>query len=811
MNREKKEVRKILAHSPVVYQGLSQEDIELAVDRVWENLHPGAVRTSDRVQRLADSVPARPAVTRRRSKWPAIGTIAAAIAIAVLVPITIARRAPAVIEEIGGSRKIEFGEVVRSSGSLGETLVLLDGSRVEMRAASELLLERADNGVRIQLHTGGIIVNAAKQRKGHLYVRTKDVSVSVVGTVFLVNAEEKGSRVAVIEGEVHVQQGGTEKKLRPGGQVATNPSMEPQSLADEISWSRNVGAHLAMLQQNNAPAQTPGAQQDQAIGAGSIRGLVSHSETAAPIPGVEIRIAKISNAASLTSGPRFMRLSAEGLNFEEIAALLTGSMVQSPVVASTDESGRFVINNLADGDYLVLAKREGYYVRARTQPPLNRATAIVAINGGKATNAALHLTPSGSISGKVTDTSGKPITDAELQLYTYVFRNGTSTLALARTGSRTTKVTDDRGEYRIYEVPPGVYFVVAIPPRIEQRQSPRAVRSATQARVFVPTFHPGSRDKTTGVPITIDGRRDISGVDIRLAETPVGRLRGRVLSTLPEATNVLPSGVSLMLASRDEGDLVLGQAALTVQARADGTFDLSNVPYGRYDLFARHPLPVRDLRGMPNTSWAFGRTAIELNSEELRDLTVTVNPGRNVKGRVLTDGRPTASELRLSLRLAPGDSASRISGFFGNVLNQVTLYNPIIGNDGSFAISAIPEARYRVQIEFEARVGARANILPPDVFVEDIRMGGVSVYDSGVIDLTTNNDDASVEIRLATNGGVVTGSLRRQDGNLVPLNSVVLIPPASRGENPMLYRAVLTDGYNPEVDREECGPAIAPP
>jgi uncharacterized protein (TIGR03435 family) len=108
----------------------------------------------------------------------------------------------------------------------------------------------------LQLNHGSIIVTAAKQRNGHLYVRTKDVTVSVVGTVFFVNAEEAGSRVAVIEGEVHMQQGRTEKKLLPGEQVATNPIMPAVPLIEEIQWSHNAVAHLALLQQSVAlPSQ----------------------------------------------------------------------------------------------------------------------------------------------------------------------------------------------------------------------------------------------------------------------------------------------------------------------------------------------------------------------------------------------------------------------------------------------------------------------------------------------------------------------------------------------------------------------------
>src|SRR5262249_55701969 len=94
------------------------------------------------------------------------------------------------VEKLQAGERIAVGDVVRSNGGGGCTLVLADGSRVEMRSQSELSLERAGDGERIHLRTGGVIINAAKQGSGHLYVQTKDITVSVVGTVFLVNAEE---------------------------------------------------------------------------------------------------------------------------------------------------------------------------------------------------------------------------------------------------------------------------------------------------------------------------------------------------------------------------------------------------------------------------------------------------------------------------------------------------------------------------------------------------------------------------------------------------------------------------------------------
>jgi cytochrome c5 len=137
-------------------------------------------------------------------------------------------------------------------------ITLEDGARVEVRWASELQLEKAVDGVRLRLNAGSVIVNATPQRTGHLYVETRDVVGSVVGTVFLVRAEKAGTRVAVIDGEVQVQQGSTQKKLAAGEHMATNASLESLSVVRELSWSRNAVAHLALLERS-APVQAEAA------------------------------------------------------------------------------------------------------------------------------------------------------------------------------------------------------------------------------------------------------------------------------------------------------------------------------------------------------------------------------------------------------------------------------------------------------------------------------------------------------------------------------------------------------------------------
>jgi uncharacterized protein (TIGR03435 family) len=197
-----------------------------------------------------DDVVQQPAWQWASSRQPrlrllAVAVAVAAVTLAVFIPIRMNSPAAAWLEV--AARKVHFGESVPSK-IYGEAVRLEDGSRIEMRANSELVLERADDGVRIRLDSGDIVVNAAKQH-GHLYVQTKDVTVSVVGTLFYVKAEQEGSRVAVLEGEVQVRQGQRETKLGPGDHVTSNPKMESIPVQEQVAWSHEAVTHLALLPQ----------------------------------------------------------------------------------------------------------------------------------------------------------------------------------------------------------------------------------------------------------------------------------------------------------------------------------------------------------------------------------------------------------------------------------------------------------------------------------------------------------------------------------------------------------------------------------
>src|SRR6266699_1001227 len=163
------------------------------------------------------------------------------------------------------------GEFIRTGANSHAKVRLLDGSQVEMNQRAELAVRASRRDTTIHLDQGSIIVQAAKRHTGHLYVSAPDCTIAVTGTVFSVNSGTKGSRVAVIEGEVHVKHAGVESILHSGEVVATTQSVGVVSVREEIGWSNDLDHELALLAEFSKlrtkleEIQTPGPRYESKI------------------------------------------------------------------------------------------------------------------------------------------------------------------------------------------------------------------------------------------------------------------------------------------------------------------------------------------------------------------------------------------------------------------------------------------------------------------------------------------------------------------------------------------------------------------
>jgi hypothetical protein len=151
------------------------------------------------------------------------------------------------VRVIPAGYQIRNGDEIRTAKGSNAVVRLLDGSLVEMDERSDLSVSREWKGTMIHLDGGHIIVQAAKQRTGRLYVATDDCLVSVKGTIFSVNHGTKGSRVAVVEGVVRVASGERTTELNAGDEETSNSSLSKVPIQNEIAWSRNSAKYLALL------------------------------------------------------------------------------------------------------------------------------------------------------------------------------------------------------------------------------------------------------------------------------------------------------------------------------------------------------------------------------------------------------------------------------------------------------------------------------------------------------------------------------------------------------------------------------------
>jgi hypothetical protein len=207
---------------------------------------------------------ATPAPVRSRHivRWAATAAAAVAAAVAIYVYAnTSAHTGRAMVQALNGrlylataagfqplaaAQDLPEGAEIRTAQDSDAVLRLRDGSLVELRERSGFSTTEAGNDLTIRLARGSVIVEAAKRRTGRLYVDTADCRVAVTGTIFGVSAGAKGSRVSVIEGQVRVAQGATDRLLKPGEQAVSSDGLEPEPVREDIAWSRNRDRYYAL-------------------------------------------------------------------------------------------------------------------------------------------------------------------------------------------------------------------------------------------------------------------------------------------------------------------------------------------------------------------------------------------------------------------------------------------------------------------------------------------------------------------------------------------------------------------------------------
>jgi hypothetical protein len=461
--------------------------------------------------------------------------------------------------------------------------------------------------------------------------------------------------------------------------------------------------------------------------------------------------------------------SAEGLDDAQVflnrGATTAGAAAVQLRAGTTisDREGNFEFRNLAPGRYTISVQRKGYSGPYMGAPDPN--VSVVVANEQTA-EAAVYMTATGVVRGRIRDASGAFPSNVTVDAIEINYRNGLPYLQPV-----VSKTTDDRGEYRLYGLPPGDYYIAATPRPLS------AIAARAGGDRTAKTFFPGAVDIYRATRITIHGGEEIPNIDIGMQVPQTYKVSGTVSTTLPpEGADKDAQGVfvviqenqnrriNMLLVSRDPAqpqDERNGSSGISVDIGTAGPFEIPNVLPGVYDLLA--------IYGNGQTP-AIARTVVDIRNQDVAGLALTIRQGFEVKGKIAVDGKaPAPNSIRAALE--PIDALRRIG----------VAIPANIDSDGSFSFPGqLPDGRFRI---------ATAGVAP-NLYVEDMRQGNVSIFDTG-FEIRDRNPEP-IEISFKSGAATLEGTLQDAAGKPL-IGGVIALVPVKRRENLALYNTLRSD------------------
>jgi hypothetical protein len=451
--------------------------------------------------------------------------------------------------------------------------------------------------------------------------------------------------------------------------------------------------------------------------AASVAGIVTRDGTGEPIPDVQV--------TATASSP-------EG----------------APKSATSDAEGRFVISDLAPGRYTINAVRT-LFVRARR----NSASLSVNLTADEHLRALnIRLQPTAVISGRIFDENRQPLRAVRVEALYYQYRDGVRVLSVVGQGQ-----SDDRGEYRVFNLQPDTYYV-------------RAALPGSGAQTAAAIYYPGAVDSLDAVALKAGPGAELNAVDLSFTGAQTYSVRFKIVSSSPIAANPLLRFVAVRT---DRANPV--SVSAQPESLGDSTYRISNLAPGAYDIYVQSRPGPTDVQKI----YQSGRMSVNVGKEDSVAGTVALRPAGTLVARLI----PTES---LAVTVNPSVAAILLRPMDGLPTDFSTNSRSLGGSateDGVFTIPNVINGRFRVEVTG----------LPANVYLTGARYGAADVLDTGM------NIDADpqgpLELFLGGAGSVgsVEGVVRDKDEQPVPDSVVALIPAPNRRGNPTAFKTATTD------------------
>jgi protocatechuate 3,4-dioxygenase beta subunit len=435
--------------------------------------------------------------------------------------------------------------------------------------------------------------------------------------------------------------------------------------------------------------------------------------------------------------------------------------------ALTDANGRYEFKDLPAGRVTLNVSKGGFVSMQYGQTrPFEPGRPIELSEGQRLDKVDIALPRGSVVSGRVVDEFGEPVTDAMVTAMRMSYANGRKRLVPAgRIGQ-----TNDLGQFRIYGLPPGDYYISATYRDLASfaldigAVSAGSGSGSMPSSGYAPTYFPGTASATDAQRVSVGVGQEMTGLDISLLPVKLAHVTGQAMSS--DGRPLAGAMVMLMPASRDSGFFMPGG---TTRTNASGQFTLNGVAPGDYSLQVRSTGPMMiDAGGggmlfsmstdgpgaAPRREPEFASVPLAVNGDDISGVVVTTTHGAKASGRVVFENgsRPdTTSQIRVMSPSADPDGGPTIGGGTGQVRD-----------DGQFDLSGLVGSHL-----------IRPASLPNGWILRSVHVNGVDITDTGY-DFKPGEDVGGLEILLTQRTTEVDGTATNAQGQALKDYTVVV-------------------------------------
>jgi protocatechuate 3,4-dioxygenase beta subunit len=432
-----------------------------------------------------------------------------------------------------------------------------------------------------------------------------------------------------------------------------------------------------------------------------------------------------------------------------------GSGSPAAYTSLSDDHGKFAMKGMEPGKYEFSAQRAGFAETSYGARRPGRAGITLSLDAGQQlTGVLFRLTPHAVIAGRILDQDGDPVEGVQVRTERYRYTMGKRQLVPSGYAS-----TDDLGEYRLFGLAPGRYYLEATYRSFGTLM--RATRPASKAveESFVPTYYPGTIDIGNATAIELAPGAQLRGMDFTLFKARTVHVRGRV--SLPPDVK----GQMVMITLSPRGTFIWDFMRRARVLDPQGTFDVTDVRPGAYTLSAQAQ--------QDKTSYS-AHQQLEVSGSHIENVVLNLSPGSEMEGQLRFEGQkpPSLTEIQIQLD-DPEPSRTRFGATPGGEVRE----------DGSFTLSHVGSEIYRV----------RAHGLAAGYYLKSVRIGDDELKETGID--TTRGATGPLLLTISDKAGQIEGVVLNAKQKPTAGAAVVLVPETKKRERYDDFKEVTTDQY----------------